>query len=782
MVSSVRSHPERLLMDHTLGVLLLMTEEAETASRFIDCENFFGITRSDLYTLVRGIALFHDLGKASSYFQNHLSGVKVDSELSQHALVGAISIGHFLDEKIPDKSSAAIMIAMAVVKNHHGRARDPGLLLDSFEENQETIEEILHKLDAAYLSWMEDFLGESVNIDLPSLIPKILKRERNYRKRREESFIRSYVLFQYLSSLLTWADRVDAAFLGDYRQSRQLVPPNTVDIFRTSKRFHEPKTNMDAMRNRFYEEALSNLEFTVGSMNGRTGIGKTLAALSLALKKRNLMCETKEYIPRIIYCLPFLSIIDQTYETIAEVLETSEIQAKSDVLMQQHHLADLSYSKRKDKDENENYDAYLADVLLNSWDSEIVITTFVSLFSSILTDKRNTRFFRLPGSIIILDEIQAIPPKYWKAISEVLEHLSKWGGTRIIFSSATIPQPFFVSSLPLVHGEYSLDRYDVKYLGKMRMEDFKCDILEEAVSNAMKKRKSLMVVVNTINCCKELYEHLKDSGNISDKRIYCLSSNLPPAVRRGVITDMKKKKGFKILVTTQLIEAGVDISFDYCIRDLGPLDSILQVAGRVNRSCDSKRGELTVVELLKDDSGRSFSWIYNNTIIWTTRDILDNLEGTVDEPTIYELGDEYFHRLMNKGLENESVELLEALVRLDFDRISDFSLIEQLKGSLNVPVFLEINAEAKRFWKIYCDIINEKPSKEDKYQYLARKKQVVRNLTPYVINLRVFFYPGAKTHSLPDIQHGFSYVSSDDLEYYYDSKTGLKSDDGSLFL
>jgi len=781
-VSHVRSHPDRLLEKHTVGVWSLMTEEIENIGKFIDCENLFGISQSELSVLVKGIAIFHDLGKASEYFQSHLSGARVDSELSQHAAVGSLSVGHYLDGKIPDKSGAAILIAMAVIKYHHGSARDPKLILDSFDENQKFLEKIVRKLDENYLSWMEDLLDETVDLDLPSLIPRILSWERNYRKHREESGIKYYVLFQYLFSLLTWADRVDAAFRGDYKSERQTFSPDIVDIFRTTAGFDEPKIDMNLLRNNFYREAISNLDFTVGSMKGRTGIGKTLATLSLASKKREIIAEEQNYLPRIVYCLPFLSIIDQTFATIRDVLETSKIKVTSDILIQQHHLTELSYIKRKDGDENENYDAYLADILLNSWDSEIVITTFVSLFHSILTDRRNTRFFRLPGSVIILDEVQAIPPKYWKVISEVLEHLSKWGGTKIIFSSATIPQPFFVSSFPLIKGEYNLDRYDVRYLGKMGIEEFKYGLLEESVNTAMEEDKSLMIVLNTINCCKELFEHLQDSGSFTDENLHCLSSSLPPAVRREIIKNIKKKKGFQVLLTTQLIEAGVDISFDYCIRDLGPLDSVLQVAGRVNRSCEGNRGEMTVVDLLKEDSGRPFSWIYNDTIIWTTREILSSLKGSISEPALYELGDQYFSRLMNKGLENESLELLEALVKLDFERIAEFSLIEQLKGAVSFPVFLEIDDEAKRFWENYCEVLSTKPPIEAKFEYIAKRKQAVRNLAPYVVNVRLFLYPGAKKYTLPDIQHGFCYVSSDELEYYYDTKTGLKSDEESLFL
>jgi CRISPR-associated endonuclease/helicase Cas3 len=228
-----------------------------------------------------------------------------------------------------------------------------------------------------------------------------------------------------------------------------------------------------------------------------------------------------------------------------------------------------------------------------------------------------------------------------------------------------------------------------------------------------------------------------------------------------------------------LIEAGVDLSFDYCIRDLGPLDSILQVAGRVNRSMERSRGRLVVTELLKEDSQRPFSWIYDSTVIWATKQILDKRKW--NEPELYALSNRYFSELEKKGLESESLELLEALKRLDFEKIGEFSLIEQVKGSLNLPVFLEIDENAKKAWNRYCDILSENIDEAKKYEYLARKKQAVRALAPYVVNLRIYTYPGADNYLLPDIQNGFCYVSSDELQRYYDEKTGLNPEGDNFY-
>lgn len=775
-MTDVKSHPNRLLFEHSQGVYDLMLKELENARKFVDCKELFGIEWQELRLLIKGLAYLHDLGKASKYFQAKLDGKNVNNELSQHAILGSIALGHFLDGKIDDSKGVAILVGMAVVKYHHGKARPLDSLIEFSSEN-DVIEQISVTVDSNYMKWSEEVLGKKLSLDVPSLIPRIISWRKSFWKNKA-SGIKPYVLFMYLFSLLSWADKTDAAFLGAYDFNRTELPSDLVDTYRKKKGFNNPKTEVDLLRNKFYEESVNDVDFKIATINGRTGIGKTLSVLSLALKKREEIRTTKAYTPRIVYCLPFLSIIDQTYKTISEVLRMSGIEVTSDLLIQQHHLTDLSYISWKDG-EIEDYESYMADILLNSWDSEITITTFVSLFHAIFTDKRNLRFFRIPGSIIILDEIQAVPPKYWKVISEMLKHLSNYAGVTIIFSSATIPQPFLLSSKELIKGNYELDRYDMDYPGKMPFETFKRSLLEENVERAIKEGKSLMIVANTINSCKELYDYLREELELDEDDLYFLSSNIPNAARKNVIQEIKNRKGFYILVTTQLIEAGVDLSFDYCIRDLGPLDSILQVAGRVNRSMERSRGRLVVTELLKEDSQRPFSWIYDSTVIWATKQILDKRKW--NEPELYALSNRYFSELEKKGLESESLELLEALKRLDFEKIGEFSLIEQVKGSLNLPVFLEIDENAKKAWNRYCDILSENIDEAKKYEYLARKKQAVRALAPYVVNLRIYTYPGADNYLLPDIQNGFCYVSSDELQRYYDEKTGLNPEGDNFY-
>ena len=148
---------------------------------------------------------------------------------------------------------------------------------------------------------------------------------------------------------------------------------------------------------------------------------------------------------------------------------------------------------------------------------------------------------------------------------------------------------------------------------------------------------------------------------------------------------------------------------------------------------------------------------------------------------MYQLGDDYFKELTKKGLENKSLDLLDALKDMDFEGISSFSLIEEIGNALNVPVFLEIDKAAAKNWQNYCRTLEEIPNRNARYEHLARKKQAARALAPYVVNLRVYTHPGAEDYFLPDVQHGFCYISTDEIKRYYDPKTGIKPEGDNFF-
>ena len=206
--------------------------------------------------------------------------------------------------------------------------------------------------------------------------------------------VRPYVLYMYLSSLLRWADETDAAFRNKPLPKRDDLPETLVEDYRKAKGFEMPGTDpINLLRNKFYNLATSNIDFEIGTLKGPTGIGKTLTLLSLALRLRKKLIK-EGYIPRIIYCLPFLSIIDQTYDVARKLfIETGRPEPAPNQLLQQHHLSEIDFFT---DNEDEDYEKYEADLLINAWNSELTITTFVSFFHSIFTRKR-TKILQNPG-------------------------------------------------------------------------------------------------------------------------------------------------------------------------------------------------------------------------------------------------------------------------------------------------------------------------------------------------------------------------------------------------
>jgi len=374
-LSKVYSHPTRegesprLLMDHLDGVYHLMISEIETASLYMDFENLLGVDKKTLGFLVKAVAYFHDLGKATPEFQNKIMKRRFDRDRSKHAALGAFAIGKYLTQNVPKETQHLIPVIVSLLKRHHGQAENPGFGCD-LDSDAELIEWQLLNLNKGFLDELRQ------KIDVPPLSKDELgDLVYDWQEYYEDFFldnaedVRPYLLYMYLSSLLRWADETDAAFRNKPLPKRDDLPETLVEDYRKAKGFDLPGADpMNLLRSKFYNLATSNIEFEVGTLKGPTGIGKTLTLLSLALRLRNKL-KREGYIPRIIYCLPFLSIIDQTYDVTRKLfIETRRPDPTPNQLLQQHHLSEIDFCT---DNEDENYEKYEADLLINSWNSEL---------------------------------------------------------------------------------------------------------------------------------------------------------------------------------------------------------------------------------------------------------------------------------------------------------------------------------------------------------------------------------------------------------------------------
>jgi len=308
------------------------------------------------------------------------------------------------------------------------------IIKNNLKEIKETYNELCDSID------IEKFFGEFENI--------LKKVELDGRKLTKNRNLEYYFLILFFYSILLDSDKLDASNITNLPK-RQEIPPNIVDTYKKVKFIDNKPNSINCLRNNAYEEVISNLDTIdlpkdrILSIELPTGCGKTLTALSFALKLREKVKNKLGFTPKIIYSLPFLSIIDQNAEIFYEVLSLFDKNVPSNLLLKHHHLSDIEYKLGINR-EFECLDIGKSLILTEGWHSEIVITTFVQFFHSLITNKNRAarKFHNIVNSIIILDEIQSIPYKYWSLLNQVLKYLSYNFNCWIILMTATQPLVF----------------------------------------------------------------------------------------------------------------------------------------------------------------------------------------------------------------------------------------------------------------------------------------------------------------------------------------------------
>lgn len=424
-----------------------------------------------------------------------------------------------------------------------------------------------------------------------------------------------------------------------------------------------------------------------------TGSGKTLAYLNIAMKLREEIENKTGIIPRIIYSLPFISITDQVGYELSKILlceKSNEIQEEykqkqTDLLTIHHHLAEAEFSYYLEE-EGEELNFKRSRDFIFLWKSNVIVTTFVSFWNSILGGKKRhyLRFHRLTNSIIIFDEIQGIPVKYWQLISTLIHHLATFHNCYIIIGSATYPKaitfPYdwnkWISKCYEINTEnssLSINRYEINFLkDKVSLNDF---AVEAGVYVKEHPDSSIMFVLNTKESARQIFDYLIDT--VDDRTIFFLSSIVSYKDRKKIIKEITKKEHKIILVCTQVIEAGVDASFDYVFRDLAPLDSIIQVAGRCNRH-NIKKGIVYVRELTIPESEHVtyHRMIYDPVLIEQTKKIFEK-SSQFDEKDLGSIIQDYFNELSLIGKKKDTSKGIEELKATRIESLENvFQLIE----------------------------------------------------------------------------------------------------------
>lgn len=733
MLDGLKSHPDRLLVDHLIGT----SKRAQEKAQKIDWK-VFGIERERALKLVHLCCLSHDFAKASREFQDYINDPSQGVHVS-HAPLSALVAYQVLRKNGFDVKYSAF--GYFIVRHHHGEFSDFGFI----QENREKVERQFFSIPSDFKRWFESSTSVSLNFSIENLLNEIEKQIDSLCFFTDFSF-RDYLLLQTLSSILISSDREDAAL-----KDLMITINKKLTIEMLEKYVSQLPSNglINEMRKKFNDHIKQNLkciDSKILSITAPTGIGKTLANLRVAL---SLADEDT----LIVYALPFINIIDQTLDTIYRVL--SSVEFDSTTVLPYHHLADPSYEDPLYEQQS------IQNILIEGWYSQIVVTTFVSLFESLFTNKKVPFFHKLLNSVIILDEVQSIPHKYWKPLAELFEEMAKFN-CRIVLSTAT--QPMIVEKTKeLVIDKFELNRTKLHFHREIPFNDFK-RIAEEQAKKSLDKNEKLLIVLNTIRESKEVYEALRTS--ISKEKLCYLSSNVIPKHRFERIRKIKQIKSAMVCVSTQVVEAGVDVSFDRVIRDEAPFDSILQVAGRCNRNYTSSQGDVHVYKVVEDERKRSFSsYIYDTLLLDITREILN--QGQIEERNFPELSKRYFTSIKKRA--NIDKENLSQLIKsLSLEKIgSSFHLID--KKYTTASLFIEYDKRAMKLREELNQTLRD--SRVDKFEKIARVAKLLRQMAMYMIEVPIL---REKLEGALIVENGLLVVPHDNLRYWYDEEIGFQ--------
>lgn len=800
----LKSHPDKHLVDHLKRVGQLSRKTVTDKSLNIDDKNLL----TDAAYL---IGVTHDLGKATKFFQDYI--VEKDEKKKKslkakdnthHGLLSAFFTYAVIKEYLSQSGRKGELaeylpiISFLVVKRHHGNlmnAMDEISEVDAEnEKNLRVAEEQIASMDKAEINEILALLFPegmiNLKIDIDNIISFVLEHAFEEIGRKEKRLIRHlnkktdlypYFITQFLYSALLDADKTDAG-LGGKDFDRLDLPADLVDQYRDRKGFTSDRNNINSLRNQIYEDAMVgirdwNLDNKILSLNVPTGTGKTLTSLSFALKLRDRLKNERNFTPRIIYALPFLSIIDQNYDVFEDVVTQGGGLKDSRLLLKHHHLADVNY-KTEDKDD-EFYKADESLLLMEGWNAEIIVTTFWQYFHTLFSNRNKLlrKFNKLANSIIILDEVQAVPHQYWQLIHDATKMLCEKFNSYAIFVTATQPLIFDeaigeIKEITRNKEVYFRDLDRIELISRIEtaltLEEFKVLLKKDLIDNP---KKDFLIVLNTISSANDVYKLIKGLELENTEKFY-LSTNVIPKERLERIKKIKEpskkdanesSRKRKVIVSTQLIEAGVDIDADMVYRDFAPMDSINQVAGRCNRSSAKADKGTVSIFILKDDRKEFYKYIYDPFLMSKTLDILKPIKGSIRESAILELNNKYF-KAVKRGMGDEkSKENLACLAQLSFQDLSKkFKLIEEDYPKVNV--FVELNKNAAEIWTKYQDLRMEKDIKER-----IRKKLAIRkDFSEYVISA-----PEKYAHNLVAEGSDMGYISKDELSNYYDLETGF---------
>lgn len=730
--------------------------------------------RSEKWARIAG--QWHDLGKYRTGFQRYIRQVnsvdahierKVGGREKTHSAAGALWAIKVLREKHGAPGELAARVFAYLIASHHAGLYDwdEGLAAELAKEDRRTeLPEALAANPPEAILSAAEFVPDLRNVPGSSA---------------------GFALWvRMLFSCLVDADFLDTeAFFDQAKpESRQGFPSldamlAAFDAYMNTVVAQASDTLVNRLRADILKRCCDKAVLAPGffSLTVPTGGGKTLSSLAFAL--RHAQTHNKR---RIIYAIPYTSIIEQTADEFRKVFKT----LGDEVLIEHHSQADA----------DEKSETARSRLACENWDAPLIVTTNVQLFESLFAAKtsRCRKLHNIAGSVIVLDEAQQLPPEFLQPILDVLNLLVKHYGVTVVLCTATQPAlsstRYFDASRNLRGLENVreiIDNPDALYaqLKRVKVElptDWNTPVSWESVAQSLKQEDCVLAIVNTRKAARELYR-LMPPGTIHLSALMC------GAHRSVVIKQIRdrltaKRDGLDTeplrVVSTQLVEAGVDLDFPVVWRALAGLDSIAQAAGRCNREGRIEEGGRVVVFIPENQPKRGLQLAG----IEACRSVLSGFSG---DPLIQrELMHRYFTDFYARDLDRHKIAALlnsnattdERLVTAIFENLLEPHLMDRAVAKLAPSLSIQFREAARLFCLIEDDenasvVVRYEGNRDDLDKLLGKlqkdgpKRCLMRKLQRFMVNI-------TKREADKLLGRGLSlpmpglYVQSDDVLYH----------------
>lgn len=696
---------EQPLLEHLKNV-------SELSKKFAKCLNL-----SDYAGI---IGMLHDIGKYSDKFQQRINGAEISVD---HSNCGT-----------QEAFKKRLSIAAFCIAGHHGGIPDIGGRADT--ENDSTLQGRLKKNTEDFSAWVNE-------VDSSKFKP-ISEPFTNYR-------IPYNFILRFLFSCLVDADYLDTEnFMLNGAVSRDsgYELPFLLSLLNNHiEKWQNPSGILNILRTNMLNECIevgrksSDKLFT---LTVPTGGGKTISSMAFALNY-----AVKRRKKRVIYVIPYTSIIEQNADVFRKIFGLKNI-------LENHSNVDLN-----NLDDETKIQMMLA---AENWDSPIIVTTAVQFFESMFSNKPSKcrKIHNIADSVVIFDEAQMLPLDYLLPCATVIRQLAENYNSAVVLCTAT--QPNFQSILNLTDKSNKLQLTEICKSAENLTDDFRRvnfkyegKLEDDEIALEIKQCNQVLCIVNKKAHAQKIYSMLGES----DENFH-LSTYMYPAHRQKVLKKIKQRldenKPCRV-ISTSLIEAGVDIDFPTVYRAISGIDSILQAGGRCNRE-NKRNSSECIVHIFNTDEVLS----YQQTNTDAAMEVIKKYGDKIYLPDAIKMyfDNLYYYRDIDKTHKVfDKKGIINGLTNLEFESVAQkFKIIENDTKSLYI-----------------CTEENKKLI--DDLRHGNYSKELFRNLQQYVVNLYERDFKKLDEACCIEYIDSNFYILSD--SNYYSDKTGITfPDDNTL--